>query len=217
VPPRTSPVGRVDPEGLRSCDRHCLGIGPAAAGIGKNSLGKRVYISGNAAVREISSCLCGSIAAVFVLVPLLWSVYETSFYRKALPESLATSGLAQTGASVGFGEACGGVIFQLDDTTRNEINRKGLPFFDDARQGRGYLPGSRLQSFYNYEPWQETPVPQKWISGSWVGLSCMTLPQELSRAIVEAAKQPGSYFRTKREAELLVIPSLGLIVFTYFG
>jgi hypothetical protein len=45
----------------------------------------------------------------------------------------------------------------------------------------------------------------------------MELPQELSLVIIEAANQPGSYLTTRREAELLVIPSLGLIVFTYLG
>jgi hypothetical protein len=159
----------------------------------------------------------GAVAAIFTLVPLLWSVYETSHYQKALPELLATRGLAQTGASVGFGEACGGAIFQLGDSTRDEINRKGLAFFDDARQGRGYPSGSPRESYFKYERWQETPVPQKWTGGSWSGLSCMEMPQELFRAIAEAARQPGSYFTTKREAELVVIPSLGLIVFTYFG
>ncbi len=132
-----------------------------------------------------------------------------------------SSGLNRSRGSVRGRRLCqpdsDGAIFQLDDATRNEIDRKGLPFFDDARQGRGHPPGSHRQSYCKYEPWQETPVPQKWIRGSWSGLSCMELPQELSRAIVEAAKQPGSYFTTKREAELLVIPSLGLIVFTYFG
>jgi len=61
-------------------------------------------------------------------------------------------------------------------------------------------------------------VPHRWVSeGIWIGLHCMRLPRVTVQQIVDAAKKAGSYYTTKREAELLVIPSLGLVLYTYFG
>jgi hypothetical protein len=115
-------------------------------------------------------------------------------------------------------EACGGALFYLAHATRDAIEKQGIAYFADALQGRGYPEGSRRAFYYHYETWKETPVPHDWVSeGMWVGLHCMDLQKDLARQIVDAAKVPGSYFTTKDEGQLLVIPSLGLVVFTYFG
>jgi hypothetical protein len=60
-------------------------------------------------------------------------------------------------------------------------------------------------------------VPLGWTGdGVWsIGLHCIGTSR--ARQIAAAAKEPGSYYTQKDEAELLVIPKLGLIVLTYFG
>jgi hypothetical protein len=164
--------------------------------------------------------------AVYGAGYLLFAVYETHHFRKALPEILETSGLATTGSDLSLPvallafsrEACGGAILTMTDTTRAAIEKDRLSFFAAASHARGYPPGDRLHRYYTYKPWTETPVPAEWTSeGIWIGLHCMKLSREMVTAIRKAALAPGSYYSTKDEAELLVIPSLGLIVFTYYG
>jgi hypothetical protein len=166
------------------------------------------------------------VAIALVTITLVWKVFETSFYRRALPSELETKGFATTQSDMNLlvallplrHEACGGAIFRMTDQVRAAITTKGLAFFANAQHGRGYPPGHPSHHYYTYQPWQETPAPPAWTSeGIWIGLHCMKLDRETVGAIRAAALRPGSYYSTKSEAELLVIPSLGLIVFTYYG
>lgn len=152
--------------------------------------------------------------------------FETNHYRNALPIELKTKGLATTGSDVSLlsalfalqREGCGGAIFNLTDEARHLIKTNGLAFFSNAKYGRGYPAEDRLRHYYTYQPWQETPLPSAWTSeGIWLGLNCMGLGRNMTQAIRSAAISSGSYYATKPEALLLVIPDLGLVVFTYYG
>jgi hypothetical protein len=171
------------------------------------------------------STLRAILKSVGVLLVAGWfivTVWETQFYEQALPAELETWGPATTGSDAHWWyvlvparwEACGGAIFHMTPATIEKINAQGLEFFSNAIQGRGYLTG-RLK--YYYKPWAETPVPLGWTGdGVWsIGLHCIGTSR--ARQIAAAAKEPGSYYTQKDEAELLVIPKLGLIVLTYFG
>ncbi len=157
---------------------------------------------------------------------LACSVYETWFYRRALPAALETTGLVTAQSDASFlsallafqREACGGALHGLSVSTRRAIERQGLAFFATASHGRGYPPGHPQHHYYSYRSWQETPVPHAWISeGIWSGLNCMKLDRATVLRIKDAATRPGSFYSTKDEAEILVVPSLELVVFTYFG
>jgi hypothetical protein len=158
------------------------------------------------------------------LLYLGYKVVATNFYQRALPAALITEGLATTGSDVGVlslllpirPEACGGAIFHLADQSVTGIAQAGLAFFQNAVEGRGYPQGHRLHYFYRYKPWRETPVPHAWTSdGMWPGLACVRASAALAEAILKAAREPSSYYTTKPSAELLVIPRLKLVVFTY--
>ena len=155
-----------------------------------------------------------------------WFVYETRFYRAAIPPQIElTFGLATTGSDTSIWEAtlpiplkaCGGAIFKLTDTAAAAIRKRGLDFLIDAKQGRGYTDNrDRLFYYYSYKPWQPTPLPPEWTSeGMWLGLYCMRLGYSLGRSIVEAAQAPGSFYTTGSSKMLLIVPSLKLAVYTY--
>ena len=154
------------------------------------------------------------------------SVLKTKFYRAAIPAEIdLTFNPATTGSSMSLWdlllpirhEACGGAIFGLGDTTVTAIERRGLVAIQGAQQGRGYADGThRMRSYYEYEPWQPTPLPPAWTSeGMWNGLNCMNLGHGLGRSIIEAARAPGSFYTTGQGKMLLVVPRLKLVVYTY--
>jgi hypothetical protein len=162
----------------------------------------------------------------FLLVAILLALYiapavkSTNFYEKALPLQLQTTGFVTAGSDVGFldilaREACGAVVFNLAPETIETIKRDGLSFFDGATQGRGYP----TDHYYHYGPWQQTPTPSTWFGEGIVAgsLSCANLSPELRRRIREGSLRPGSFYSIKPEAQLIVLPDEGLVVFTYFG
>jgi len=166
----------------------------------------------------------GCAALLFLAIVGEWQ-FETNFYRRALPAELETEGLATTGSDFSLLrllmpirlEACGGAIFRLTERNVADIKRQGLSFFRAARQGRGYQEGDPGYRSHIYQPWQEAPVPDSWVSeGTWLGLACMNLGRDLTRSITSAARGPGVYFTTTTGgAFLVVLPEMKLVVFTY--
>lgn len=148
--------------------------------------------------------------------------HKSVFYTNALPEEIRTTRADTRGsdAIVFFRKACGGVIFDLTDETISAIEQRRLSFFLNARQGRGYPIGDRKAYYYSYAEWQETPVPEGWVGSEGIfslSVQCMENRRALDKAISEALKLPGSYFTTKRAAELVVIPSLKIAVLAYYN
>ncbi len=156
-----------------------------------------------------------------------WTFSEAQFYKDALPEVIQTTGILTAGSDASIvefflpirREGCGGVVFGLTSETTEAVETQGLSFLESARQGRAYPVGSKKAYYYSYEHWQKTPVPPGWLGDGILalGFHCMDLRSSESQAIDEAARKPGSYFTTKPEGILLVIPTLGLAVFTYYG
>jgi hypothetical protein len=167
--------------------------------------------------------IVGGLLAALVLN---WFVYETRFYRAAIPAEIGLSfDFATTGSNVSFlgavflfdRKACGGAIFELTDTTVAAIHERGPDFLKDARQGRGYAEKHHPRYYYySYQPWQPTPLAPEWTSnGKWLGLSCMGLKNRFGQTILQATREPGSFYTTGQNKMLLLIPSLKLAVFTY--
>ncbi len=93
-------------------------------------------------------------------------------------------------------ESCGGVIFKLSAATISSLKEQGL-----------------------LSEWQETPVPTGWLGDGILAmeLHCMDIGHSTRRAIGEAVQAPGSYFTTKDEGQLLILPDLGWAVYVYHG
>lgn len=152
---------------------------------------------------------------------LYWS-YSQNFSKELLPEKIEVTGFALFKEDFGLREGCGVKVFELSKHTLDKINQQGLAFFKNATKARGYDPKKhRYNKYYSYEQWQETPVQEsKENRNFWAGLSCakrLGLEKSLSKKIASAASTKGSYYTGHYEGQLVVIPSLGLVVFSYMG
>jgi hypothetical protein len=155
---------------------------------------------------------------VILLLPFFaYEALQYYWYSLVLPTKIQITYPVSIGDESGFREGCGVAVFKVSDKTIESIQKEGLKFFDGATQGRGYTNPRERSYYYNsYENWKETPVPYSWVrEGSW--FMCSVIRPDVAREIVKAAKLPGSFYTVKREGELLVIPSLGYVVFSYYG
>ena len=163
---------------------------------------------------------------IVVSIVLSWHVFETRWYRAAVPAEIGlTFGFATTGSDSRFSDllsiapsgACGGAIFKLTDASATAISERGLDFLKNARQGRGHTDKlDRRFHYYSYLPWQTTPLPSEWTSkGPWWGLNCMGLQNIALRNIMDAAQKTGSFYTTGESKMLLVVPSLQKAILTH--
>jgi len=116
-------------------------------------------------------------------------------------------------------------VFKLSDEAANGIILKGLAFFEGATKQRQY----QSDSHESYLLWRESPLPSnnpleanfpgRWQAKAYLdsGLECAKLEKELLQEILKAADKPGSFYTTKHESALFVIPKLKLIVLSWFG
>jgi hypothetical protein len=143
---------------------------------------------------------------------VICEAYQYYWYSKAIPEKIGISYPVSIYSEGVLREGCGTIVFKLSSTTMKMIEKDGLGFFLNATHARGF-PGN---SYYHYSEWKQTPVPPSWTSeGSW--MLCSGLSNIEHSKIVAAAKSQGAYYTTKDEGELVLIPSLGYIVFSFFG
>ncbi|PXW59119.1 hypothetical protein BY998_11138 [Methylobacterium sp. B4] len=151
-----------------------------------------------------------------------------SHYLRAIPAEIELTSMIAQGSDMTLfdplipirREACGGAAFQLSDEAAAQLEFRGLAHLGSARTGRGYVGGPE-EPYWTYQPWQETPVPSTWIGdGKWAsGFGCL---KEGARhfdadAVYKAVREPGAYFTTGRESEMVIIPRLRLLVLTYLG
>lgn len=164
-------------------------------------------------------------AAAVALTPIFWFWWvATDFYRQKLPPILETAGPVRWSSNFKPIElilplppsGCGAAIFHLRPETARRIAQDGLSFFDgapeDALEPRGARGGPR------YSAWRETPAPANWFGDGRLStlFACASFGETFTRDIVAEAKSPGSYFTSRGNTELLVLPAQNMVVFTYF-
>ncbi|MHC0065334.1 hypothetical protein ACWATR_20950 [Nostoc sp. UIC 10890] len=153
------------------------------------------------------------IFSIIITVYLAWSAFNYYWFRDLIPAKIGITYAIHIGGESGLLEGCGAAIFRLSNATADAISREGLDFFNDAIYSR-----KSKERRYTYSSWKETPVPNSWTSEvSWPGLGCSGASRSLFSQILLAASKKGSYYSSKDEAEILVIPSFKLVVFSYFG
>lgn len=165
---------------------------------------------------HVGRWLFGSLAVSTLIGWLAFNIWQTKWYTDALPAQLETQGFAQVTSNPGLlgllvpfsREGFGTVIFQMTDQTRDEIKKHGISYLADARQGRGH-PGNR---YYSYAEWQRTPPGKIGLFGAE-----NFMDQHQVQMIRTAIDKPGGFHTHKDEANLIVLPDLGLIIFTYMG
>jgi hypothetical protein len=160
----------------------------------------------------------------FVLVLVLsampfvaYKAFQYYWYAQVLPAKFEIAYPVAVGDESYFREGCGVAVYKLSANSLDAIKKQGLEFFNGATQARGYSdPSDSEYNYHTYMPWKQTPLPAAWTSeGSW--FMCSVISVELEKAIVAAAKQGGAYYTSKDEGQLLVLPSLGYVVFSFYG
>jgi len=143
--------------------------------------------------------------------------YEYFWYRGCIPKEIGVTFPVGISGKSGFREGCGAAVFLLSSSTNELIEKQGIDFFTNVKHAR-----KSNKHYYTYATWSKTPVPESWISeGCWLGLGCwnpiISLFMPVRKKIIDAAKKKGSYYSTKPEGEILIIPELKLVVFSYYG
>jgi hypothetical protein len=167
-------------------------------------------------LKKIIIIILKTISLLFVIAYAAWFGFEYYWYRGFIPEKIGVTFPVSISGETGFREGCGAAIFLLNGSTVDAIRRDGASFFEDATHSR-----KSNDYYHTYQPWIETPAPNSTSDDFLSGLSCSRsiinsiIPT--NKWIYEAARKKGSYYSTKHESEILVIPSLKLVVFIYFG
>ena len=130
-------------------------------------------------------------------------------YRKAVPPEFGRVDVEYHDGQSGLREGCGFVVFRLPSATVSRIRNEGLTFLQSARRGRG---GQRYQQ---YGPWKTTPAGGH--EDLLRGIGCAQKGSEWSQRVAGHILSEGAFFTTGHEVDLVVIPSLGLLVYSYFG
>ena len=150
---------------------------------------------------------------VFLLLPLLsYKIFQYYWFTKILPAQIEVTYPLSLGTESGLiREGCGVAVFKVSQRTLQEIQSGGLTFLNSATKSRGYS-----DPYHQFELWQESPAPLNWVrNGTW--FMCSQPEKTLSDEIIKAAKRRGSYYTTKPEGQLFIIPSLGYVVLSYSG
>lgn len=150
--------------------------------------------------------------AIIVLGPFaFWETNQYLSFSKAVPEKIGLSYPIHTEEKSIIYQPCGIAVFKLSDQTIKNIEKDNLKFFAKATLGRGYSE----KLYYKYEAWQHTPLPKDWISeGSWIHCD-VKLNSELSLKIHKAAKTSNSFFTQSGNRRLVLMPSLGYVVYSF--
>lgn len=144
---------------------------------------------------------------------LAWRLFLASHYAGMVPAELeiADTVVVHEDFTPYSTEGCGVAVFRMSQALKARLVAEGVAALKNVRQARGNA-GAR----YHYSDWQATPVPPVWVrEGSWI--MCPDIGRGLHQRIVEAARKEGSFFATQPEGELVVIPALELIVFSFNG
>lgn len=167
----------------------------------------------------------GIAVLTFVLAYCVYQDCVASFYRKALPSVLATTSNVTWGSDIGWSdiilpirhEACGAVVFQLTPDTIEKIQKQGIAFFSEARQGRGSSPKNRY--YYSYAAWQPTPAPTDWFGDGAVtgSMSCAGFGAMRMETIRDSATRAGGFFTTRSNVQLIVLPNEEIAILTYYN
>lgn len=147
---------------------------------------------------------------VLVLLPMKGcSHMQVELYRQAIPPQFELRKVVHHDEISGFREGCGYAIFRLSEDNLARIRSQGLAYFATAHLGRDGKP------YHLYQPWKATPAAEH--EHLFRGQSCAGEPSELLEQAVRAAGEEGAFFTTGHEQDLVVVPALGLLIYSYNG
>lgn len=145
------------------------------------------------------------------------AIFKNDFYLKAIPAPIQIHKILKEREDGFIRESCGGVIFQLSQSTIEKVEKQGLVFLNQDLHGRGYKDeNERKRINYTYNPWTKTPLNLG--EGLSPGLHCLLKDDKaMAKKVLSAAEREGSFHTVKHEAELLLVPELGLLFYAWDG
>lgn len=154
-----------------------------------------------------------TVSLVCAIAWMSWRLILTSHYSGMVPVELEIVDIVAVHEDFTpySTKGCGVAVFQMSQATKARLVSQGITALKNATQAR-----ESEGPLYRYSEWATTPIPPAWVrEGSW--MMCPDIGRGLHRIIVDVARKEGSFFATLPEGELVVIPELELIVFSFNG
>ncbi len=165
-----------------------------------------------------------TLAVLFVVLALgtygAFRFWNANHFKNLIPSEIAIGDTVLVDGETGGLEGCGVAIFRVGSATLVSLRANGIHALDQASRSRK----KRFLSdeYKEYSPWKETPYLETGdgmtLADRWLGgFVCANIDSDLSKRIHQALRSNKSYYATAHEAGLIIIPSLGLAVYSYFG
>jgi hypothetical protein len=163
-----------------------------------------------------------AIAPIFVFLMVL-----TSFKLSVVPDALHVNVMTYSQEeSWGFGPGgneAGIRTFQLPKQVANEIERRGIEFFNN-------MPPNRTRRDWRgiYGEWRQTPISNWWKTNEKTGLLdiydyicaygfCIDVAPTIVKEANEIINSEGSYYAYGRTGLIIVCPAKRLVLYLYNG
>jgi hypothetical protein len=153
------------------------------------------------------------VLVTYSLAYIVFQTWETNFHKQKIPESLEVQHTVLV--STGFYRGCGLAIFGISSDSVRRVRASVRDGLTSAT-----IPRGQSVEEAPYSAWKETPFTTpiyKEVTSSerWINGACAEVPSELNQKITQALVRSGSFYALRSHAELLVIPEMELVIFSY--
>lgn len=157
------------------------------------------------------------VAAILLPAYLLFDSCSRSInasYRQHIPPEVEVASLIDSGSTWDVRGGCGAAIFELTDQAKEKLGVAGITALNDNFDD---VPG--VDTSDRFRIWQETPYTAELIPESdWAAsLGCTWIKAELHKVIYAALRKKGSFYRRYKSGTVLVVPTSGIVVYTFMG
>lgn len=168
---------------------------------------------------------------VLFVVSIAWAVYsfvssaQDSALRSVVPKHIEIEkivsikkGRSYTAVMNSFlvvkpWEFCGGAIYKITQETLVHIAHDGTSFLDQDLYGRGITTKDTVPSLF---PWQKTPIASDMKLS--LGMTCLlNEDHDMISEFLSASQNGGSFFTTRDNVELWLVPDMGLLFYVFSG
>lgn len=155
-----------------------------------------------------------ALIAIVVIAPMKGCEFmQVELYKDSIPLQLELDHLVYHDEESDLRESCGVAVFKLSEKTLSQVNEQSLAFLATATLGRDG------DNYHQYDAWRATPEPGISMRESKLlrGGHCIDNPPAIWGEIEKATYEGSAYFTTGSEQDLVIVPRLGVIVFSHNG
>lgn len=157
------------------------------------------------------------VAAILLPTYLLFDSYtcwRNDSYRQHIPPEVEVASLIDSGSTWDVHGGCGAAIFELTIKAKEKLSVVGITALND-----GVDDVLSVDTSGRFGVWQETPYIAELIPESdWAAsLGCTWIRAELHKVIYAALRRKGSFYRRYKSGTVLVVPTSGIVVYTFMG